>query len=103
MIFGIKTKKDKQIEKLEETNKALTEKISNMYLNHPHIITTEGNVISMGAIQILEEGMPSDYAKRMIAQKLVEEAQRFIHYDLEQHGTKNALKGYIQIVTYGIR
>ena len=94
-MFGLKTKKDKRIEELEN-------QLSSMYyLKHPHIITTQGNVISLGAIQILEDGMPTDYAKQMVARKLVDEAVNFIHYDLEQHGTKNALKGYIQVVTYG--
>lgn len=93
-MFGIKTKKDKRIEELEN-------QLSSMYLKHPHIITTQGNVISLGATQILEDGMPTDYAKQMVARKLVDEAVNFIHYDLEQHGTKNALKGYIQVVTYG--
>jgi len=93
-MFRIKTKKDKRIEELEN-------QLNSMYLKHPHIITTQSNIISLGATQILEEGMPSDYAKRRIAEKLVDEAMKFIHYDLEQHGTKNALKGYIQVVTYG--
>ena len=94
-MFGIKTKKDKRIEALEN-------QLSNMYFKQPHIITTQGNVISLGAIQILEDGMPTDYAKQMVARKLVDGAIKFIHYDLEQHGTKHALKGYIQIVTYGM-
>ena len=93
-MFGIKTKKDKRIESLEN-------QLNSMYLKHPHIITTQGNIISLGATQILEEGMPSDYAKRKIAEKLVDEAMKFIHYDLEQHGRNLMLKGYIQIVTYG--
>lgn len=93
-MFGLKTKKDKQIEALEN-------QLSSMYLKHPHIITTQGNVISLGATQILEDGMPADYAKRKIAEKLVDEAMRFIHYDLEQHGRNLIFKGYIQIVTYG--
>lgn len=93
-MFGIKTKKDRRIEALEN-------QLSSMYLKHPQIITTQGNVISLGATQILEEGMSSDYAKRKIAEKLVGEAIKFIHYDLEQHGRNLMFKGYIQIVTYG--
>ena len=93
-MFGIKTKKDKRIEELEN-------QLSSVYFNHPHIITTQGNVTSLGAAQILEDDMPADYAKQMVARKLVDEAIRFIHYDLEQHGERKALKGYIQIVTYG--
>lgn len=93
-MFGIKTKKDKRIEALEH-------QLDIMYFKRPQIITTKGNVIAMGATQILEEGMPVEYAKQMVARKLVDEAIRFIHYDLEQHGAKNALKGYIQVVTYG--
>ena len=93
-MFGIRTKKDKRIEALEN-------QLNSMYLKCPHIITTQGNVVNLGAIQILEEGMLTEYAKQMVARKLVDEAIKFIHYDLEQHGTKNALKGYIQVVTYG--
>ena len=93
-MFGIKTKKDKRIEALEN-------QLSSMYLKHPHIITTQGNIISLGATQVLEEGMPSDYAKRKIAEKLVDGAIEFIHDDLEQHGRNLMLKGYIQVVTYG--
>ena len=93
-MFGIKTKKDKRIEELEK-------RLDSMYFKHPQIITTQGNVICLCATQILEEGMPSDYAKRKIAEKLVDEAIKFIHYDLEQHGRKLMFKGYIQIVTYG--
>lgn len=65
-MFGLKTKKDKRIEKLEN-------QLSSMYLKHPHIITTQGNVITLGATQILEDGMPTDYAKQMVARKLVDE------------------------------
>jgi carbamate kinase len=93
-MFGIKTKKDKQIEELKT-------QLSAMYFKHPHIIETHGNVVSVGAIAALEEGMPAEYAKQMIARKLVDEAIRFIHYDLEQHDGRNVLKGYIQVVTYG--
>lgn len=93
-MFGIKTKKDKRIESLEN-------QLNRIYLKQPHIITTQGNIIALGAAQILEDGMPSDYAKRKIAEKLVDEAIKFIHYDLEQHGRNLMFKGYIQIVTYG--
>ena len=93
-MFGIKTKKDKRIEALEN-------QLSSMYFKQPHIITTHGNTISLGATQIIEEGMSSNYAKRRIAEKLVDEAMRFIHYDLEQHGRNLMLKGYIRIVADG--
>lgn len=93
-MFGIKTKKDKRIEALEE-------QLNSMYFKHPTFINAHGNMQSLGAIQILEEGMPPEYAKRMIAQKLVEGAIPYIHYDLEQHGTKTVLKGYIQIIVWG--
>ena len=97
-MFGIKTKKDKQIEELKA-------QLSAMYFKHPHIITTQGNVVSVGAVAALEEGMPAEYAKEMIARKLVDGAIRYIHYDLEQQdtvsGRRNVLKGYIQVVTYG--
>lgn len=93
-MFGLKTNKDKRIEALEN-------QLSGMYLKHPHIITTQGNVISLGAAQVLEDGMSADYAKQIVARKLVDGAVEFIHYDLEQHGEKIMLKGYIQVVTYG--
>lgn len=90
-MFGIKTKKDKRIEELEN-------QLSSMYFKSPHIITTHSNIISLGAAQILEEGMPSDYVKRKIAEKLVDEAIKFIHYDFEQDGRNLVLKGYIKII-----
>lgn len=97
----IKTKKDKRIEELERKNAELDEKLQCMYFKHPHIINSYGNITSFGASQILEEGMPAEYAKNMIARKLVDAAIPFIHYDLEQEGRRNMLKGYIQVVTYG--
>lgn len=99
-MFGIKTKKDKEIEELRS-------KLDMMYFKHPHIVTTQGNVIALGATQIIEDGMSAEYAKQMIARKLVDEAIKYIHYDLEQYlgqdGIQNVLKGYIQVVIYGVR
>ena len=77
-MFGIKTKKDKKIEELKN-------RLNSIYLKCPQIIETGGTIISLGAIQILEDDMPADYAKQMVARKLVDEAVRFIRYDLEQH------------------
>ena len=93
-MFGIKTKKDKRIEALEN-------QLHSMYFKHPHIITTQGNVISLAATQVLEDGMPPDYAKRKIAEKFVDEAMRFVHYDLGQCGRDWILRGYIRIVADG--
>lgn len=92
-MFGIKTKKDKQIEELKA-------QLDIMCFKRPQIITTQGNVVAFAATQIIEDGMPAEYVKRIIATKLVDEAIKYIHYDLERHGTTNALKGYIQVVTY---
>ena len=90
-MFGIKTKKDKRIEELEN-------QLRSVYFRSPHIIATQGNVISLAATQLLEEGMSTFYAKRKIAEKFVDEAMRFVHYDVEQHGKDWMLKGYIRIV-----
>ncbi len=92
-MFGIKTKKDKKIEELQA-------QLDIMNFKRPQIITTQRNVVTFAATQIIADGMPSEYVKRMIATKLVDEAIEYIHYDLEQHGTTTALKGYIQVVTY---
>ena len=93
-MFGIKTKKDKRIEELET-------QLSSIYFKQPRIITTHGNVIVLGAGQVLEIGMSPEYAKRMIAQKLIDEAINYITYDLEDYCGKMMFKGYIRIVTYG--
>lgn len=93
-MFGIQTKKDKRIKELET-------QLSSVYFKQPHIITTHGNVIVLGAGQVLENGMPPEYAKRMIAQKLIDEAINYITYDLEDYCGKMILKGYIRVVTYG--
>ena len=91
-MFGLKTKSEKRIDALEKE----------LYFRPAQIITTRGNVIAMGAAQIIDEGMPAEFAKQAIARKLVDEAIKFIHYDLESHDDgKNVLKGYIQVVTYG--
>ena len=91
MIFGIKTKKDKEIERLREC-----------IYQVPHITLQQGNVIELAARQTLEEGMPVDYVKRKIAQRFVDKAMEFVKYDLVQEGRGGkALEGRIKIVTYG--
>ena len=76
-MFGIKTKKDRQIELLESANETLRENLARAYFKQPKIITTQGNVVAFAAGQELEEGMSADYAKRMIAEKLVKNMARF--------------------------
>lgn len=91
MIFGIKTKKDKELERLRT-----------LILQTPYITLQQGNVIELAASQTLEEGMPVDYVKRKIAEKFVDKAMEFVKYDLVQKGRGGkALEGRIKIVTYG--
>ena len=91
MIFGIKTKKDKEIERLRAC-----------IYQVPRITLQQGNVIELAARQILEEGMSVDYVKRKIAQSFADKAMEFVKYDLVQEGRGGkALEGRIKIVTYG--
>jgi hypothetical protein len=74
-MFGIKTKKDKRIEELEKLlNYAMAQR--------PSIATIERDVVTLRATQILEPGMPVDFAKKHIAREMAEHLENHIEYDV---------------------
>lgn len=65
-MFGIKTKKDKRIEELLEfLNYAMAQR--------PSITTIERDVVTLKATQILEPGMPVDFAKKHMVREMAED------------------------------
>ena len=91
-MFGIKTKKDKRIEELEE-------QIRFAYFNQPRIIETSGNVLTVAAKVCLEDMMPVEYAKNKISYDMAKNLKEYIRYDVEQYSNgKKALSGYLKIV-----
>ena len=88
MIFGIKTKKDKRIEELEQM----------LYMSHyktPRIISSEKNIITLAAKTMY----PIEYIKKDIARKMIDEIEQYIHYDVEEgERDHKVLTGYLRIV-----
>lgn len=91
-MFGIKTKKDKRIEELEE-------ELRFAYFKQPRIIENRGNVLTVASKVCLEDLMSVEYAKEMILQNMAKNLKEYIRYDLEEYGNgKKALSGYLRIV-----
>jgi len=91
-MFGIKTKKDKRIEELEE-------QLRYTYFKQPMIIENRGNVLTVASKVCLEDMMPVEYAKDKISRDMAENLKEYITYDVEQYSNgKKALSGYLKIV-----
>lgn len=75
-MFGFKSKKDKRIEELERQLQAT-------YMKSPKVLTIERDIVVLGANIAIEPGMPVEYAKEMLARKMVEEVKQFMTFDLE--------------------
>lgn len=74
-MFGIKTKKDKRIEELEKL-------LNYVMAQRPSIATIERDVVTLRSTQILEPGMPVDFAKKHIARKMAEHLENHIEFDV---------------------
>ena len=97
-MFGIKTKKDKQIEQQEERIKNLESLLATQYYKHPHITQAYNNIETVCASVRLEDGLPIEIAKSEIANKMIWELTRFIYYDVEDDKPiGKVLKGYLNI------
>lgn len=90
-MFGIKTKKDKRIEELEM-------RLHETYLRTPRVITQDRNSVTFGATIILEDGVPIEYAKDVIAKKMIDEAKQFIEYDIDDSEGRHRLTGYLVVL-----
>lgn len=87
-MFGFKSKKDKRIEELERL----------LYIRQPQLLKVEHNIRVLGASIILEPDMPVEYAKEMLARKMVEEVKESMSYDLEDDGRGNKLmRAYLKV------
>ncbi len=95
-MFGFKTKKDKRIKELERQLQAV-------YMERPHIISTERDIVVLGANIMIEPHMPVEYAKEVLAKKMVEEVKQFMTFDLEDDTEKASpypiLHSYLKVVS----
>lgn len=89
-MFGIKTKKDKRIEALEE-------KLLMLHMKTPVLLTSTKDFVAIGGRVMLEDGMPVEVAKRRIAQQMIEYCEGIIHYEVEDVEGKRILKGYLYV------
>lgn len=89
-MFGIKTKKDKRIEALEE-------KLLMLHMKTPVLLTSTKDLAAIGGRVMLEDGMPVEVAKRRIAQQMIEYCEGIIHYEVEDVEGKRFLKGYLYV------
>lgn len=93
MIFGIKTKKDKRIEELEKLLDYMSATAK------PHIATIERDVVTLKCKQILEPGMPVEFAKHRIARDFTEHIETQIDYDIRDSDTPYpVIEGTLRVV-----
>lgn len=99
-MFGIKTKKDKQIESLEVKIKTLEDRLYESRFKQPRLYQQNAKVETITTMQMVEPGMPIDFVKGEIARMMIDELKDTIHYDVEQdERTRNiVLRGYLNYV-----
>jgi len=98
------TKKDKIIEEQKARIKELEDSQSAFMarFNRPIIIEQQREIIKVCCSQLLENGMPVDYAKEAIAHNMANELQRFIEYEIEDGTSENGrpyplITGYLNV------
>lgn len=79
MIFGIKTKKDKRIEELEDML------FNIQYRDRLHAVSDERGVQKMRARVVLDMNEPVEYAKLRMARQFAEMIEPYIRYDVEDY------------------
>ena len=94
-MFGFKSKKDKRIEELERQLQAT-------YMKSPKVVAIDRDIVVLGANIAIEPGMTVEYAKEMLARKMVEEVKQFMTFDLEDDTDKAVpypiLHSYLKVV-----
>lgn len=91
MIFGIKSKKDKRIEELENM-------LATMYLRQPQIVEQKGSVVPLRAGIRLAHDVPLDVAKDMVVKVMSESIKDKIHYEVDEVCGEMVINGYLNIV-----
>lgn len=100
-MFGIKTKKDKKIESLEEKIKTLEARLYESRFKQPRIYQQNAKIETVTAMQMIEPGMPIDLVKsKIVAMMIGQLKDKYVHYDIEQDArTQNiVLRGYLNYV-----
>ena len=94
-MFGFKSKKDKRIEELERQLQAT-------YMKSPKVVAIDRDIVVLGANIAIEPGMTVEYAKEMLARKMVEEVKQFMTFDLEDDTDRAVpypiLHSYLKVV-----
>ena len=94
-MFGFKSKKDKRIEELERQLQAT-------YMKSHKVLTIDRDIVVLGANIAIEPGMTAEYAKEMLARKMVEEVKQFMTFDLEDDNDRAVpypiLHSYLKVV-----
>lgn len=101
MIFGIKTKKDKRIEELEEvikvkdmTIKSMADKVYGM----PYIGPAKSfDYITVRSSRFLQDEIPLDFLKRDVAHKMTELLEDLIHFEVIEVDGRKFLEGTLNV------
>ena len=102
-MFGIKTKKDRKIEELNEKIEKLEERIYFTSFKQPRIYQQDRNIETVTAMRIIEEGVPLGIIKREIAMMLTDELFDQIVWTVAEVNDKKAVRGQLDYVVGGKR
>jgi hypothetical protein len=97
-MFGIKTKKDRKIEELNEKVEKLEESLYLTRFKQPRIYQQDRRTETVTAMRVLEDGVPTDVIKREITKMLVDEVYNLIDWDIEDYHGKKVIRGYLNYV-----
>lgn len=89
-IPKFKNKKDKRIEELEKL-------LVTQSMAPSKVIYEKQNLIPIKANIILQDEMPMEYAKYILARSFAEVLKEHIHYTIEDVDGKRMLNGYLYI------
>ena len=80
-----------------KTKRQLREEIAMLKAIKPQIHTIEKDVEPVRSCVLLEQDMPAEYAKEMIARQMAEYLQNFIEYDVEDSRIGKKLTGTLYV------
>lgn len=102
-MFGIKTKKDRKIEELNEKIEKLEERIYFTSFKQPRIYQLDKKTETVTAMRIIENDIPLGVVKREIAMILTDELFDQIVWTIEEVNEKKAIRGSLDYVVGGTR
>lgn len=102
-MFGIKTKKDRKIEELNEKIEKLEERIYFTSFKQPRIYQLDKKTETVTAMRIIENDIPLGVIKREIAMMLTDELFDQIVWTVAEVNDKKAVRGSLDYVVGGTR